>query len=40
MSMLGTSKKVAITKETTTIIDGAGDKAAIASRVFQIPAQI
>jgi chaperonin GroEL len=40
MDMLGTAKKVTITKDATTIIDGAGDKAAIASRVTQIRAQI
>jgi chaperonin GroEL len=38
--MLGTAKKVAITKDTTTVIDGAGDKDAIASRVTQLRAQI
>ena len=40
MDMLGDSKKITITKDTTTIIDGAGDKAAIAARVTQIRAQI
>ena len=40
MDMLGTAKKVAITKDDTTIIDGAGDKNAIAARVTQIRAQI
>jgi chaperonin GroEL len=40
MDMLGTAKKVAITKDDTTIIDGAGDKGAIAARVTQIRAQI
>lgn len=40
MDMLGTAKKVAITKDDTTIIDGAGDKGAIAARVSQIRAQI
>ena len=40
MDMLGTAKKVAITKDDTTIIDGAGDKDAIAGRVTQIRAQI
>ena len=38
--MLGNAKKITITKDTTTVIDGAGDKAAIASRVTQIRAQI
>jgi chaperonin GroEL len=40
LDMLGTAKKVAITKDDTTIIDGAGDKGAIAARVTQIRAQI
>ena len=40
MDMLGNAKKVSITKDTTTVIDGAGDKAEIASRVTQIRAQI
>ena len=40
IDMLGTAKKVAITKDDTTIIDGAGDKDAIAARVAQIRAQI
>ena len=40
MDMLGDAKKITITKDTTTVIDGAGDKAAIASRVTQIRAQI
>jgi len=40
MDMLGDAKKISITKDTTTVIDGAGDKAAIAARVTQIRAQI
>ena len=40
MDMLGDAKKVTITKDTTTVIDGAGDKAAIAARVTQIRSQI
>lgn len=40
MNMLGDAKKITITKDTTTVIDGAGDKEAIASRVTQIRAQI
>jgi len=40
MDMLGDAKKITITKDTTTIIDGAGEKAAIAARVTQIRAQI
>ncbi len=38
--MLGTARKVVISKENTTIIDGAGDKEAIAGRVARIKAQI
>ena len=40
MDMLGTAKKVQITKDETTIVDGAGDKAEIEARVSQIHAQI
>lgn len=40
MEMLGSAKKVAITKDETTIIDGAGEKAEIEARVSQIKAQI
>jgi len=40
MDMLGTSKKVAITKDETTIIDGNGEKAEIEARVSQIKAQV
>ena len=40
MDMLGTAKKVAITKDETTIIDGAGEKAEIEARVAQIRTQI
>ncbi len=40
IEMLGTAKKVQITKDETTIIDGAGDKKDIESRVSQIRAQI
>lgn len=36
MDMLGDAKKITITKDTTTVIDGAGDKDAIAARVNQI----
>ncbi|MEQ8445819.1 MAG: chaperonin GroEL [Pelagibacterium sp.] len=38
--MLGTAKRVEITKENTTIVDGAGSKEDIESRVNQIKAQI
>ena len=40
LDMLGTAKKVDITKEETTIIDGAGDKDEIEGRVNQIRAQV
>jgi chaperonin GroEL len=40
LSMLGTAKTVKIDKDNTTIIDGAGKKADIQSRVGQIKAQI
>jgi len=40
LDMLGRAKKVAIEKENTTIIDGAGQKAEIDGRVAQIKAQI
>jgi chaperonin GroEL len=40
LNMLGTAKKVRIDKDNTTIIDGAGKKADIQSRVSQIKAQI
>jgi len=40
LNMLGTAKKVRIDKDDTTIIDGAGKKADIQSRVGQIKAQI
>ena len=40
MDMLGTAKKVNITKDETTVIDGAGEKAEIEARVSQIKAQI
>lgn len=40
VEMLGTADKVTVNKETTTIVDGAGSKEAIASRVAQIKAQI
>ena len=40
LDMLGTAKKVSITKEETTIVDGAGKKKDIEGRVGQIKAQI
>ncbi len=36
MDMLGTARQIKVTKETTTIVDGAGDKQAIAARVNEI----
>ena len=40
LDMLGRAKTVTITKEDTTIVDGAGEKAEIAGRVAQIRQQI
>ena len=40
LDMLGTAKKVEITKEETTIVDGAGKKADIQGRCDQIRAQV
>ena len=40
LDMLGNAKKVAITKDETTIVDGAGKKADISGRCSQIRAQV
>ncbi|WP_282170953.1 chaperonin GroEL [Ruegeria atlantica] len=40
LDMLGAAQKVVISKDDTTVIDGAGDKSAITSRVAQIRSQI
>ena len=40
MDMLGSAKKISISKDNTTIVDGAGDKAEIEARVAQIRNQI
>ena len=40
MDMLGTAKKIQITKDETTVVDGAGAKAEIEARVTQIRNQI
>ncbi|MGO7790645.1 chaperonin GroEL [Rhizobium ruizarguesonis] len=40
LDMLGHAKRVLIDKETTTIIDGSGEKAAIQARIQQLKAQI
>ncbi|MBQ7530674.1 MAG: chaperonin GroEL [Paludibacteraceae bacterium] len=40
LDMLGTAESITVTKENTTIVNGAGDKDAIAARVAQIKAQI
>jgi chaperonin GroEL len=40
LDMLGKAKKVTITKEDTTIVDGAGEKAGIEARIGQIKKQI
>jgi len=40
IDMLGRAKKISITKDNTTIVDGAGEKAEIEARVAQIRTQI
>ena len=40
LDMLGTAKKVTVSKDNTTIVDGAGEKEAIADRVAQIKNEI
>ncbi|MEL6751149.1 MAG: chaperonin GroEL [Pseudomonadota bacterium] len=40
LDMLGTAKRVSITKEETTIVDGAGEKSDVEGRVAQIKQQI
>ncbi|WP_421693584.1 chaperonin GroEL [Aestuariivirga sp.] len=40
LAMLGRAKRVRMDKETTTIVDGSGEKSAIQSRIAQIKAQI
>ena len=40
IDMLGSAKKVSITKDNTTIVDGAGEKSEIEARVAQIRTQI
>jgi chaperonin GroL len=40
LDMLGSAEKVTIDKDTTTIVNGVGDKEAISSRIGQIRAQI
>jgi chaperonin GroEL len=40
LDMLGRAKRVEMEKDTTTVIDGAGDKDGIAGRIAQIKAQI
>ena len=40
MEMLGRARQVKVTKETTTIVDGAGDKEEIKNRIARIKAQI
>ncbi|MDY5006697.1 MULTISPECIES: chaperonin GroEL [Oscillospiraceae] len=40
VAMLGRARQVKVTKETTTIVDGSGDKNAIKDRVAQIRAQM
>jgi chaperonin GroEL len=40
IKQLGRARRVVVTKDTTTIVDGAGDKAAIKGRINQIKAEI
>ncbi|MDR1601968.1 MAG: chaperonin GroEL [Tannerella sp.] len=40
MDMLGSAEKITVNKDNTTIVNGAGDKAAIQARIGQIKAQI
>jgi chaperonin GroEL len=40
LDLLGRAKRVIITKDETTIVDGAGDKAEVAGRINQIKAEI
>ncbi|MDR1762384.1 MAG: chaperonin GroEL [Dysgonamonadaceae bacterium] len=40
VDMLGTAEKITVTKDNTTIVNGAGEKNAISARVGQIKAQI
>ena len=40
LDMLGTAESITVSKDNTTIVNGAGDKEAIAARVAQIKAQI
>ena len=40
IDMLGTAEKITVNKENTTIVNGAGDKQAIADRVAQIKSQV
>lgn len=40
LEMLGTAEKVTVTKDNTTIVNGAGDKQAIADRIAQIKNEI
>ena len=40
LEMLGTAESITVNKDNTTIVNGAGDKEAIAARVAQIKAQI
>jgi len=39
LDMLGTARKVVITKDETTIVDGAGDKAAVSGRIGELRAE-
>ena len=40
LDLLGTARRIVVTKDNTTIVDGGGDKAEVESRVNQIKAEI
>ncbi|MEV6108609.1 chaperonin GroEL [Streptomyces sp. NPDC051940] len=40
LDVLGTARRVVVTKDDTTIVDGAGDSSAVAGRIAQIKAEI
>ena len=40
LEVLGTARRIVVTKDDTTVIDGAGDKAAVEARVQQLRAEI
>jgi chaperonin GroEL len=40
LEVLGTARRVVVTKDTTTVVDGGGDHAAVADRIAQIKSEI